>query len=133
MEGFGDGGSLSDANRGTYTAVAEETGKVTVTREDGISALYIVFDRVPTVWSLTYAETGEVVECGTNGFLHEYVDVAGLFTELPKTLELTFAKGIVVSDVYAFSSGDMPSFVQMWNPPCEEADLLLFSTHSPPV
>lgn len=130
VEGFGDGGSLSDANRGTYTAVAEETGKVVVSREDGISALYIEFDRVPTVWSLTNVATGEVVECGTNAFLHEYVDVVGLFTELPLSLELSFAKGIVISDVYAFSSGDMPSFVQMWNPPCEEADLLLFSTHS---
>lgn len=128
-EGFGKNGSLFDGSRSTYTT-AGESAVVTVQREDGISALYIEFDRIPTEWTLTDVTTGTGVICGENAFLHEYVDVEALFGNHPTKLTLSFPKGTVVADVYGFSAGELPDWVQTWEAPCEEADLLLLTTHS---
>lgn len=127
--GFSGPEKLMDASTNSYTTASEDA-TVTLSREDGIAALYIKFDRIPREWSLTNPATGNTVSCGTNAFLHEFIDVAELFGELPKTLTLTFPEGIVIADIYGFSAGEIPEWVQIWQPPCEEADLLLFSSHS---
>lgn len=116
---------LSDARTDTYSK-AVEGGGIEVSREDGIGFLYVKFDRVPQVWTMTDISTGQVYECGTEGFLHEYVKVEGL----PAKLRLDFPAETVIADIYVFSDGQIPEWVQVWEPPCEKADLLLVSTHS---
>lgn len=128
-EGFQQAQYLSDENRNTYS-VSEENAVVTLMRSDGISSIYIEFDRLPKKWILKDPITGKSITCGANAFLHEYVDVETAFEELPQTLELCFEEGTVVAEIYAFSEGELPKWVQMWKPPCEKADLLLISSHS---
>lgn len=129
VEGFETPERISDGNRTTYSR-AEMTATVTVTSADGIEALYIEFDRLPNVWTLQNADTGESVICGQNSFLHEYVSVTGLFGSPAEKLILEFQTDTVVADVYGFGEGILPDWVQMWQPPLEEADLLLLSSHS---
>ncbi len=129
VEGFSAPDRLSDGNRNTYTNAAEG-GTVTVSSETGIAALYIEFDRTPQTWTLENTATGESITCGQNGFLHEYVNVTELFDEATGELVLQFPAETVVADVYGFSEGDLPGWVQVWHPPLEEADLLLISSHS---
>ena len=119
---------LFDGSRSTYTRIPEDAA-VTLSRPDGIAALYIEFDRIPQEWTLTDA-AGAAISCGRNGFLHEFVDVSAQFDRLPETLTLSFPEGTVIADIYAFSQGDLPHWVQQWAPPCEQADLLLLSSHS---
>lgn len=128
-EGFQQAQYLSDENRNTYS-VSEENAVVTLMRSDGISSIYIEFDRLPPKWILKDPITGKSITCGENTFLHEYVDVETAFGELPQTLELCFEEGTVVAEIYSFSEGELPKWVQMWKPPCEKADLLLISSHS---
>lgn len=128
-QGFSHPERLTDQKDSTYSS-AGENASITLTNTDGISAVYLKFDRIPTQWSLTDPQTGVSVTCGTNSFLHEYVDVKELFQAQPDTLTLSFPEGIVIADVYGFSDGEIPSWVQIWEPVCEEADLLLFSSHS---
>lgn len=120
---------LTDGNRNTYTGVSGNAS-VTLEREGGIASLYIEFDAIPQQWTLTDVSTGKSVTCGQNAFLHEFVDVADLFGSAPEKLTLTFAQGTVIADLYAFSQGDLPDFVQIWDAPCQQADLLLISSHS---
>ena len=120
---------LSDSNRNTYTSVSEGAS-ITVSRPDGIASLYIEFDRVPSQWTLTDPATGTSVQCGQNSFLHEFVDVASLFGSMPRQVVMTLPAGLVIADIYAFSEGELPDFVQIWDPPCRQADLLLISSHS---
>ncbi len=129
VDGFNSPANIGDAKRSSYTS-CNEKGTVTVSRSDGISSIYIEFDRIPQEWTLTDPATGTSVTCGENAFLHEYVDVAVLFGALPEKLVMEFAEGTAVSEIYAFSEGTLPDWVQVWNPPCEEADLLLISSHS---
>lgn len=128
-EGFNDLDNICDGSRDTYSK-CEKEAVVTLSRNDGIASIYIEFDRLPSKWTLKEPKTGMSVTCGEYTFLHEYVDVKSLFGELPETLEMCFEGGTVVADIYAFSDGDIPEWVQTWNPPCETADLLLLSSHS---
>lgn len=129
VEGFNQASKLYDADRNTYSQ-CEAEGIVSVSKGEGIHSVYVEFDRIPEEWALTNPETGESVKCGQNQFLHEYVDVKALFGKAPVKLEMTFSEGTVIADIYVFSEGELPEWVQIWQPPCEEADLLLLSSHS---
>ena len=128
-KGFQNGKSLFDNNTDTYTKALAEN-QIEISYDDGIGALYIKFDRIPTEWTLTNGDTGESAICGRNGFLHEYVDVEGLWEDAPKKVILNFETGTVLADVFGFSRGTVPDWVQTWEKPCEVADILLISSHS---
>lgn len=127
--GFASGASLFDAKRNTYTKAGKDAS-VTLTRNDGIAHIYIEFDRTPSAWTITDTESGATAECGKYGFLHEYVNVSELFGNAVKSVKLSFPEGTVISDIYGFSDGTLPDFVQTWEPPCEKADILVLTTHS---
>lgn len=123
-EGFSSSKRLWDGSQTTWSA-AKDGGRVTVSREDGIAGLYLLFDRPPQPWTLN----GDI-SCGEEGFLHQYVDVSALLGSTPETVTLTFPAGSALSEIYAFSPGELPDWVQVWQPPLEEADLMLVSSHS---
>lgn len=127
--GFASPGRICDGSRSTYSS-AVGAAAVTVSRDGGIGALYIEFDNTPQAWTLTDPQSGKSVACGQNGFLHEFIDVSALWGGLPETLTLSFEEGTAIAEIYVFSDGDMPDWVQQWQPPCEAADLLLVSSHS---
>ena len=126
-EGFSSPQRLWDADRGTYAA-AGDGAVVRVTRTGGIASVYIEFDRLPQPWTLESG--GKSYPCGEDGFLHQFVDVSGLTGGAPEEVALRFPRGTVIADIYAFSAGDLPDWVQVWESPCKEADLLLLSSHS---
>ncbi len=128
-EGLPGAEKLSDANRTTWVK-SNSDSVVTISRVDEIGAVYIEFDRVPGEWILKDPISGQAVVCGQNAFLHEYIEVSECFGGVCNKLELHFAEGTSVADIYAFSEGELPDWVQRWQAPCEEADLLLFSSHS---
>ncbi len=128
-EGFGKNQSILDGSRATYSS-CKEIGLVTVSRTDGIAGIYVEFDRIPTEWTLTNPATGISVNCGTYSFLHEYVNVEELLGECPESLTLQFEAGTVIADIYVLGEGELPALVQAWEPPCEQADLLLLTSHS---
>ena len=121
--GFRSAGYLMDGKRSTYSGT-DADASVTLTDAGGIAALYIEFDRIPQPWTLNGAD------CGQHGFLHEFVDVPALLGAPANTLTLSFPQGTVISEIYAFSAGELPDWVQQWQPPCQQADLLLLSSHS---
>lgn len=127
--GFNAPGRICDGSRSTYSGTTG-AATVTVSRGGGIGALYIEFDRTPQAWTLTDPQSGKSAACGQNAFLHEFVDIAALWDGLPETLTLSFEEGTAIAEIYVFSPGEVPDWVQKWQPPCETADLLLVSSHS---
>ncbi len=118
---------LTDGNQRTFTSAKEEA-TITLQRSDGILAVYVVFNKIPSEWTISTGDTS--VTCGQNQFLHEFVDIEKLFGNHPKSVTLTFPAGTVIEEVYAFSNGTLPDWVQIWEAPCTEADILLLSSHS---
>ena len=129
VEGFQRNTNIYDGNRDTYSTCGEEN-RVTISRPEGIGSIYIEFDRIPGKWTITNPQTQVTITCGENGYLHEYVDVKTMVNEVPQELVLTFSEGTSIADIYVFSEGTVPEWVQIWNPPHEETDLMLLSSHS---
>lgn len=130
-EGFDYPQYLSDRNEISY---ADNEGlspsTITVTNSNGIHHLYVIFDKIYGECTLSDPKTQKTVTVGKNSFLHEYIDVLELFESAPTELTMNFDKNAYVADVYAFSKGDLPSWVQKWEAPLEKADILLLSSHS---
>jgi len=122
-----DGSNCSDISDGDYfTSEYFDPGtEITISSDSVIDALYIVWESIPGTWTLNI--NGENYTCGKEGYLHEYI-------KLPvSTTYATICVGserLTIADIYALSEGELPGFVQVWEEPYEEADLLLVSTHA---
>lgn len=122
---------LQDGNVSTYRT---STGNAQITLENpkGIGSLYLMFDLEYGSYTLTDNKTGVTATAGGYGILHEFVDVYGLLGACPTSVTLRFESGAVrLSEIYSFTYGQTPDFVQKWQAPLENgADIVLFSTHS---
>lgn len=119
-----DGAALADANRATSLRLAAGA-EVSITSSAPFDSLYLVWDAPPGAHEL--AAGGETVPDNGYGFIHEYIELSAPATEAV----LRLAEGeYILCDVYLFSGGELPDFVQVWQPPCERADLLLLPTHA---
>jgi len=122
-----DGSSCTDISDGDYftTEYFDPGTEITLTSDTAIDSLYIIWEAIPGSWTLDAG--GQTMTCGQDGYLHEFI-------KLPAgTSYATICVGserLTIADVYAFSGGELPAFVQTWEAPYEEADILLVSTHA---
>lgn len=86
--------------------------------------LYIKLE-YPCRWSVTLPD-GTVKEGGENGFIHEFMELG----QSVSSFKLNLPKGASLCDILAFTAGKLPSDVQLWEPPCDKADILLLPTHA---
>lgn len=110
---------VSDSDRNTITVTAEDGS--------GIGALYIKWDD-PVVPYQIRTDQG-VVECGTYGFLHEFI----LLPESSRTVTVLLPEQemrLYKDEVRIFTDGSVPDDVQIWEPPCERADIMLIPSHA---
>lgn len=107
-----------------------ENAFLTLESGEGISSLYLIFDRAYGHLTLTDG-TGQEAVVDTQGFLHAFFPLETLFESCPKRLTVTFSDGEAqLNELRIFSPGAVPEWVQQWQMiPDGEADLLLFSTH----
>ena len=129
----GDTSILHDEKYSTSMKLDEGT-LITVKSDTVMHGIYIIWDTIMPEWTLKIGE--ESYTYGEYGFLHEYIELPKETNELtiviPKSTQ-TVIRGldkIRISDIMAFDSPDVPIWVQKWEPVCEEADILAFSTHS---
>lgn len=116
---------MADDSHYSKHIIAPSTPLV-ITSEIPFSALYLEWDIAPGAYELTWE--GGSLTCGANDFLHEYI-------ALPEAVrEVTFVfpgqESQTLCNAALYSEGTAPADVQIWLPPCEEADILLFPTHS---
>lgn len=96
---------------------------VHIESETPIKSLYILFQN-PNKWTLWY--DNQSTSCGIYGFLHEFVEL----TYEQTSIELSFPKDTVICDIRVYSKGEVPSDVEKWQPPYDDADMLLLPTHA---
>lgn len=99
---------------------------LSVESETAFSNLYMIWDTVPGVYWVVW-DTGRV-ECGQNGFLHEYITLPEAVHRI--TFEFEKEAYRILCDVNLYTEGSVPDDVQIWQPPYETADILVFPTHS---
>lgn len=128
--GYKDFSFLTDDD----TLLYRTSGKsctLTLTGSTPMGSLYLLFDAPYGEYTVTDPATGSSITAGTAGYLHEYVDLSPLGSGVT-SVTIEFSGGSVqLGEVYVFSPGQVPEFVQRWQPPLEGgADILLFATHS---
>ena len=121
-----NGGRVSSMTDGSYnTRTSFSSGDtIVITSSEAMYSLYIKWDLVPSQWTLTYND--KTVNCGTDGFLHEYIEIP----EGTTSMTITFASKEAICDLHTYSSGTAPAQVQTWKKPCDKADILVFATHA---
>lgn len=109
----------------TYTSVtfASDT-HIDFQAQEPVSRIYIMLDK-PGKWSVTLPD-GRVLESCEYGFIHELAD----FGTKTDRFEMDISAGSRVAEIFAFTDGKLPDWVQIWEPPCENADLLVLPTHA---
>ena len=107
------------------TFVTFNKGKtLRLSSEQPFVSLYVKWE-TPCQWTLTLPD-GTTFDGGKDGFIHEYCRLG----QAVQSAELTIPDGAMLTDIYAFADANPPDWVQLWEPPCEKADLLVLPTHA---
>ena len=130
--GYNSLGFLHDKYDGPG-AYLTSNGNASISLENasGIGSLYLMFDLEYGAYTITDKSSGKSITAGEYSILHEYVNLEEAFGYCPTSVTLDFANGSVrLGEIYVFSPGTPPDFVQTWAPPLEGgADILLLATH----
>ena len=113
---------LEDGSRSTKITLSGQS--LTIRGEGDFCGIYLIWDQPPGQW--TAQGEGVSLSGGEEGFLHEYLPLP----QRCDTLTLTAPAGAICCDIYLFGEGALPDWVQCWQPPLEDADLLLLPTHA---
>jgi LmbE family N-acetylglucosaminyl deacetylase len=117
------GAALLDRNYNTRQ-VFRTGANVEISSPEEIHSLYVIWALPPGEWSIT-SEEDRIF--GENDFIHEYV----LLTSPTQQLTMILPEnGATLSDIYAFTEGTPPDWVQTWLPPLSRADMLVLPTHA---
>ncbi len=129
--GYGSFTFLQDSNIDSYLS-SDGSCAITLENPEGIASIYLYFDLEYGTYTITDRDTGASITAGSYGILHDFVDLQAGFGKVPTAVTLHFDSGSVrLSEIYSFTEGETPDFVQKWTAPLEDgADIVLFSTHS---
>ena len=115
---------LKDNKENTFLKLSGNE-QITLKSTEAFSSFYIKWNKIPGKWKLKVE--GKIITCGTNGFLHEY----GEFDSKVKEMVIIIPEdGAQICDIFLFTEGELPKWVQIWEPPYANADMLVLPTHS---
>ena len=92
--------------------------------------LYVCFAEMPQSWAVEEKIDGkwQVVADGSTDYIHALVKLNG-----QNHFRIVENSGITtrlkISEVFVLGAGDLPDWVQRWEPTVEKADLLVLATH----
>ncbi|MBQ8536114.1 MAG: phosphodiester glycosidase family protein [Clostridia bacterium] len=95
-----------------------------------IQGLYICFATMPDSYEIQVDNGNgwETVKQGDTRFYHTFISLAPAEkVRIYVTNEGVFQ--LAINEIYAFSDGDIPGWVQRWEPPVEKADMLFLIAH----
>lgn len=122
--GKGTSRLLKDRNVETGCSSADRF-ELLIKSSEPIYGVYLLWNDAVAEWTLSDGTNS--VSGGKNGFWHEYAELPG-GTEY--TMSWSGAPGAELAEIYFLSAGELPDFVQVWDTPCEKADILLLPTHA---
>ena len=113
---------LLDGDHSTYLSY-RRGDSLTVSGPEPIHALYLKWYTPPEKYVVTVGRRN--ITAGIHGYLHEFLLLPDDGTEI--TLDM---KGLSqLCELRAFTDGALPADVQVWEEPCHQADVLIFSAH----
>lgn len=123
LNGYNISNQVIDNNYKSYINL-KNTDKIEIQSKDNIKGIYIIYEFEGYDAEIMYNNTTETI--GKNNFAHEYIELKDSATNVT----ITYKEDAIISDIYLFTEGNLPSWVQKWENPHEEADLMLLTTHA---
>lgn len=128
-DGFYNPAVVFDGDYRDYTN-AYNGAVITAENADGIGYVYLIFETPAREYTVTDTANGEKRHFGDCGMIHELLDLKAAFGYLPRAIRIDIDFHIAVSEIYLFSDGELPDWVQRWEAPLGESDMLLLVSHS---
>ena len=97
-----------------------------------MQGLYICFADMPESWEIQIAdEDGDWMTSipGDTRFLHSWVQLPQPATHVRIMVTQESKYELTIHEIYVFGEGDIPGWVQRWEPTHEKADILFLATH----
>ena len=113
---------LSDNNYNTYVTLNTED-TITIENTEMFNYVYIIYYVESMTGTINYNDTSTKV--GENQFLHECIKL----DEETNKITINYDDTVRIKEIFLFNE-TLPNWVQTWNQPLDNADILLFSTHS---
>lgn len=117
---------LTDNNENSYATINKDQ-EIIINSDQDIYGIYIIYEK-SAKQGIIKNDTKEI-SIGSNGYLHEYININSLIG-FSKNITLKYTEDVKIGEIYVLSEGELPDYVEIWDQPCDEADLLLLSTHS---
>lgn len=117
---------IKDQNENTYITISKND-TITIKSDEDIYGIYIVYEFCSK--SGTIKNSYHTYTIGSNHFLHEYINVEKLIGH-DKEFTIQYDEEVKIAEIYVLDDQSLPDYIEIWEQPASEADLLLFSTHS---
>lgn len=112
---------LNDNNYFTYEKV-KANNTIEIYSPKDIVGVYIIYYLNAQIGELSY--NGHWQRIGNNGFLHEYIELDGQ----SNLIDLTYKNDVTIKEIFLFDKVS-PDWVEKWENPHDDADILLFPAH----
>ena len=111
-----------------------KTPWIAITAPEGkpIAGLYVCFGNMPESWEIQTSDNGKdwfTAVPGDTRFLHAYVALPQPAQHVRLAVTSEKKTALRINDLFVLSEGDLPDWVQVWQPTEEKADILFLSTH----
>ena len=111
-----------------------KTPWIAITAPEGkpIAGLYVCFGNMPESWEIQTSDDGKDwfnAVPGDTRFLHAYVALPQPAQHVRLAVTSEKKTALRINDLFVLSEGDLPDWVQVWQPTEEKADILFLSTH----
>ncbi len=111
-----------------YTTNWTGSGPLAISAEQPIHGLYLCWAQRPEAYVIEGQIEGgqwqEAASLGAEGYLHEYVPLTGY-----SAVRLKPRGRARLAELYVLGAGEVPGFVQRWQPTVDKADLMLLIAH----
>lgn len=105
--------------------------QVTTSEDAPIRGLYIAWAHQPKPWRLEALQGDKwqaIAQGGLEGYAHEYLSVPEGST-IVRLVSDQPGDAFDIAELFVFGEGEIPDFVQRWQPTVEKADLMILCAH----
>jgi LmbE family N-acetylglucosaminyl deacetylase len=126
--------SISDRKYTTPWETAERKNpyvQAVLPEDKPCSSLYVCFGKMPASWEVQTPDGGKWVTLvkGDTRFLHSFIQLPKPVTSLRITVTDKKKTSLLLNELFLFGPGEVPGFVQKWEPAQGKADLLVLVAH----
>ena len=114
-----------------WTSTTRKNPWVTIASDEPIYGLYLCFSELPDSYAIQEQSGDDWTDAavgGTPSYYHAFFELGGQKTI--RILSTAEGKSVIgFSEIHAFGKGEIPEWVQRWDPPAEKADILFMVAH----